>query len=348
MDNTTKVLAAVAIGIIAIAAGTGIFLAREAKTSGSEGSTGYKSQEEITIRYLSASTIVEPYEFARELGYLKGINITRVGSYTGGPEDIIAVASGSTDIGHSAWVSVINAKARGSQIKAFAAPMGNSPASWYEGTPYLSKWLVLENSSIRSAKDLVGKKIAVNTIGAHVDYVTREYLARNGISSEQVQLVTIPIPQHEQVLKQGQVDVVAPLGVVVDKIEASKGVRVLVSDYDIIGDQTHCVLFTSEKLLKEKPDAVKRLVEGIANAADWAKEHPKEARELAARILKDKGGNPELAKYWKGFGVRDHAFLADSDAQFWIDWLVKDGKIKEGQFKPSDIYTNGFNPNEKK
>ena len=44
------------------------------------------------------------------------------------------------------------------------------------------------------------------------------------------------------------------------------------------------------------------------------------------------------------FGVRDHALLADSDAQFWIDWLVKDGKIKEEQFKPSDIYTNQFNP----
>ncbi len=346
MSNERKIMLAVGIVLIAIAAG--LFLVKEVKTNSSVSSIDYNSQEEVTIRYLSASTIIEPYEFARELGYLKGINITRAGSYTGGPEDIIAVASGSTDIGHSAWVSVINAKARGSEIKAFAAPMGNSPESWYEGTPYLSKWIVLENSSIKSAKDLVGKKIAVNTIGAHVDYVTREYLARNGISSEQVQLVAIPITQHEQVLKQGQVDVVAPLGIVVDKIEESKGVRVLFSDYDIIGDQTHCVLFTSEKFMKEKPDALKRLVEGIAKAADWAKEHPREAKELAAKILKDKGGNPELAKYWKGFGVRDHALLADSDAQFWIDWLVKDGKIKEGQFKPSNIYTNQFNPYYKK
>ncbi len=39
-----------------------------------------------------------------------------------------------------------------------AGPMGNSPESWYEGTPYLSKWIVLENSIIRSAKDLKGKK----------------------------------------------------------------------------------------------------------------------------------------------------------------------------------------------
>jgi ABC-type nitrate/sulfonate/bicarbonate transport system substrate-binding protein len=349
MDNRTKIFTAIIA--IAIVLSAGIFFAKENSASSKKTpylNTGINPQEEVTIRYLSSSTIVEPYELAKELGYLEGINITRAGSYTGGPEDIIAVASGSTDIGHSAWVAIINAKARGIEIKAFAAPMGNSPESWYEGTPYLSKWLVLENSSIRSAKDLVGKKIAVNTIGAHVDYVTREYLARSGVSSKDVQLVAIPIPQHEQVLKQGQVDVVAPLGVVVDKIEAGKGVRVLFSDYDIIGDQTHCVLFTSEKFLKENPEAAKRLVEGIAKAADWAKEHPKEAKELAARILKDKGGNPDLAKYWKGFGVREHALLADSDAQFWIDWLVKDGKIKEGQFKPSDIYTNEYNPYYKK
>ena len=43
-------------------------------------------------------------------------------------------------------------------------------------------------------------------------------------------------------------------------------------------------------------------------------------------------------------GLRGKRPLADSDARFWIDWLVKDGKTKEGQFNPSDIYTNEFNP----
>lgn len=90
-------------------------------------------------------------------------------------------------------------------------------------------------------------------------------------------------------LRQGQVDVVAPLGVVNDKILEGKGVRVLFSDYDVIGDQTHCVLFTSEKFLNDNPEAARRLTEGIAKAADWAKEHPAEAKVLAARILKDKG-----------------------------------------------------------
>ncbi len=296
----------------------------------------------VTIRYLSSSAVVEPYEFASELGYLKNINISRLGSNTGGPEDIMSVATGSTDVGHSAWVSIINAKIRGAEIKAVAGPMGNSPESWFEGTPYLSKWIVLENSSIRSAKDLKGKKIAVHTLGAHAEYVTREYLSRNNMSKDDVQLLVMS--RHEEVLRQGLVDVVAPVGAQIDKMEAGGGVRVLFTDYDIIGNQTHCGMFMSEKFIRENPDIVREFVEASAKAADWAKDHPKEASDLAAKIMKDKGGNPELAKYWKGFGVREHALLQDSDVQFWIDWLVKDGRINAGQYKPSDFYTNEFNP----
>ncbi len=328
MNNRIKILSAfIVVAVIAAA----LLLA-----------IGNKPQKEVNIRYLSSSTVVEPYEFAKELGYLNGINITRLGSNTGGPEDIISVATGSTDVGHSAWVAIINAKARGIEIKAIVAPMGNSKESWYEGTPYLSKWFVLENSSIKSAKDLAGKKIAVNTLGGHVEYITREYLARNGMSKDDVQLMTVP--HHDEALRQGLVDVVAPIGTTIDKLEAGGGVRVLFTDYDIIGNQTHCGLFVSEKFLRENPEVVRQFVEANAKAVDWAREHPEEAKELAARVIKQKGGNPELAKYWKGFGVREHALLEDGDVQFWIDWLVKDGKIKEGQFKPSDIYTNEFNP----
>jgi ABC-type nitrate/sulfonate/bicarbonate transport system substrate-binding protein len=329
MNYKTKILFAVfTAGIIAMVSGC---LAND-----------NKPQQEVTIRYLSSSAVVEPYEFAKELGYLEGINITRLGSNTGGPEDVMSVATGSTDVGHAAWVVIINARARGAEIKAIAAPMGNSPESWYEGTPYLSKWLVLENSTIKSAKDLAGKKIAVHTLGGHAEYVTREYLARNNMLKDDVQLIVMS--HHEEVLRQGQVDAVAPVGAQIDQMEANGGVRVLFTDYDVIGNQTHCGLFMSEKFIRENPEVVKKFVEANAKAADWAMEHPNESRQLAARIMKAKGGNPELAKYWKGFGVREHALLMDSDVQFWIDWLVKDGKLKEGQFKPADIYTNEFNP----
>jgi hypothetical protein len=35
--------------------------------------------------------------------------------------------------------------------------------------------------------------------------------------------------------------------------------------------------------------------------------------------------------------------IGDAELQVWIDWLVKDGLLKQDQLKPSDIYTNEFN-----
>ena len=39
-----------------------------------------------------------------------------------------------------------------------------------------------EDSPIKTARDLIGKKIAVNTLGAHLEFMLREYLARNGLT----------------------------------------------------------------------------------------------------------------------------------------------------------------------
>lgn len=175
----------------------------------------------VTIRYLSSSAVVEPYEFANELGFFKGINIKRLGSTTGGPEDIMSVATGSSDV--------------------------------------------------------------------------REYLSRNNMSKDDVQLLVMS--HHEEVLRQGLVDVVAPVGAQIEKMETADGVRVLFSDYDIIGNQTHCGMFMSEKFIKENPEAVRQFVEASAKAADWAKDHPEEAKDMAAKIMKAKGGNPDIAKY---------------------------------------------------
>lgn len=330
MKDSIKILTVV-IAITIVLSAT-LFLAKENGKN-----IENKPQEGITLRYLSIPGTVDASDVANELGYFKGINVTRAGSTAGGPEKIIAVSAGGIEFGTSAWIPVLNAINSGTKIRVIAAYGGNN-----------TKWLVLENSSIRSAKDLVGKKIAVNVLGGSAEYETLEYLVRNGISKESVQLIVIPPPQHEQALRQGQVDVAAPFDPVGEKILASGGVRVLFYDSDIIGNITSGVFFTSEKLLRENPETVRRLVEGIARAKDWADEHPKEAKELIAKILKDRGEDPNLAKYWKGFGYGEHVLATDKDAQFWIDWLVKDGKLKEGQLKPSDIYTNEYNPYYKK
>jgi ABC-type nitrate/sulfonate/bicarbonate transport system substrate-binding protein len=91
------------------------------------------------------------------------------------------------------------------------------------------------------------------------------------------------------------------------------------------------------------PKAVKDFVTACARAVDWTEGHPDEAKKLVADILGRRGENPDLAAYWPGYGLREHALYTDHDAQFWIDVLVRSGKLKPGQFVPEDVEADEFN-----
>ncbi len=82
----------------------------------------------------------------------------------------------------------------------------------------------------------------------------------------------------------------------------------------------------------------------FAKAYDWSAENPEEARKVVAEIYKKIGGNPDLAKYWTPKMAWEHGLMKDEDVQWWLNWFARGGIIKEGQLKPSDIYTNEFNP----
>ena len=50
-------------------------------------------------------------------------------------------------------------------------------------------------------------------------------------------------------------------------------------------------------------------------------------------------------KYWKSTGISEKGgVITPSEYGTWIDWLVANGELKEGQVKPEDLYTNEYNP----
>ncbi len=338
--NFEIILAALAIILlVAGAAGFGLFSKKEVEVNKSG-----TPKDLITLRTTVSLGSVGIHDIAVEKGFFaeQGIKIESVGSTTGGTEGVQALISGSIDFASSAWQPWINAANRGSKVKTVVAAFGQN--AQYQG----QLWIVLKNSTIKSAEDLVGKKIAVNVLGAESDYITREYLKKNGLSIDQVQLVVVPWPQHEQVLRSGQVDVVAANSPFSDKLLEGGDTRVLFSGYDVRGKTASGAYGVREELIKQNPEAVKGFVAAIAKAYDWSEENPVEARKVVAEIYKKRGGNPELAKYWSPKNAWEHGLIKDTDIQWWLDIFVKDGIIKNGQLKPSDIYTDEFNPYSKK
>jgi ABC-type nitrate/sulfonate/bicarbonate transport system substrate-binding protein len=293
------------------------------------------------IRYLSTRGNVSSFEIAAALGWLqdKGINIESQGFSQGGPESLVALASGSVDIAGAATPAIINAIAGGAKVIGVMPDGGVSKE-------VNSKFFVPEDSDIKTARDLKDKSIAVNTLGAHLDYTMREYLRNHGLNEDDANLITVPGPQLEQVLRHKQADVVAVgawQSVFGGKIEASGGVRVLFTDFDVLGNIVLGTDVLKTAFIDKQPQAVTDFVTTSARAVDWTREHPEEARKLFAQILQARGDNPELATYWPGYGLREHALYTDNDAQFWINVLVRGGRIKSGQLSPAAIETNQYN-----
>ncbi|NUR87685.1 MAG: ABC transporter substrate-binding protein, partial [Nonomuraea sp.] len=226
------------------------------------GGTASASGEVRELRYQgSAGTVTFP-ELAEDLGYLKPLTLKWIGNTISGPQDIQAAATGQTDFGGAFNGAVVKLVAAKAPIKAVISYYGSDQFA-YQG------FYVLDGSPIRSARDLIGKKVAMNTLGAHAEAVLKEYLRRGGLTPaevEQVQEVVVPPVSTEQSLRQRQVDVAALGGVLRDKALERGGLRPLFRDVDLFGNFSAGTYVLTDRFIARNPGAARRFVEATARA----------------------------------------------------------------------------------
>lgn len=311
----------------------------------SDNQTAAKGEEDKVLQYQSASGSVSFPELAEDLGYLGDLKLEKVGNYTGGPESIQLTATKQTDFGGAFNGAIIKSYAQNVKLKSVIGYYGSDKDT------YLGAY-ALKGSPIKSAKDFIGKKVGVNTLGAHAEFVIKDYLRQGGLTEkeiEQVTLVVVPPANAEQTLRNKQIDVVILSGIARDRALETGGVVKLFKDIDVFGKEfTAGDLFFTEQYIKDNPNTVKQFTEGVAKAIEWARTTPRE--EVIARFKKiitkrDSNETTENLKYWKGTGIAEKGgVITPQEYDVWIKWLVKNGELKEGQIKPEDLYTNEYNP----
>ena len=289
-------------------------------TALASGFASVAAAEDVTIRYLASQGGLSAHELARELGYFDGtgIELDNLGYASGGPETLMGLAGGSLDLASAATSAVLNSIAGGNDfVIAYATNGINEDVQ--------SIFYVLEDSPIQSIEDIAGKTIAVNTLGAHLDYTVREALHQKGLAKDAANLVVVPGPQLEQVLRAEQVDI-AGFGYWQTTFEGAAretgGIRPIFGDTDVLGAH---------------PEQAQIFVEQSARALDWARENPEETRAIFARALEARGENPEVAQYFRGFGVREGGLPVIRDIQFWIDVFEREGQIPEGKLVAENL-----------
>lgn len=292
------------------------------------------------IRVATPSSITSPsmYYVGDELGFFaeQGIKLEYAGIVPS-PQLVAAVVAGKLDVGGAHVNRTVAGISAGAKVKAVAANTETSQA-----IPHMVG-VVTKGSPIKSAQDMVGKKIGIPTIGGCNEYTPYAYMKKQGIADpkSKVEVIVMPEVQLDQALRQGEIDL-AMMHKTSDFIKERGEFTVLFSDFDVwetIGGATPA--YFSEKFIKEKPDVVKRFVAAVAKTNNWANANPDKAIEITAKRGKV---DPKTIK--PGYYAKD-AVILEETVTVWIDLLTDFNEIKAG-IKPEQIYTNEFNPMVKK
>ena len=146
---------------------------------------------------------------------------------------------------------------------------------------------MLEDSPIQTIQDIAGKTVAVNTLGAHLDYTVREALHQQGLPQDAANLIVVPGPQLEQVLRSNQVDVSA-FGYWQTTFTGAAlqngGLRAVFDDTDVLGEIAGGFIVLRRDWIEAHPEEAKAFVEGSVKALDYARENPEETKAIRREV----------------------------------------------------------------
>jgi ABC-type nitrate/sulfonate/bicarbonate transport system substrate-binding protein len=306
-----------------------------------------KDEYELTdIRILVTPGVVQPLELAAALGYLEPLKLDVLGTANGGPELLQAMSTGNTDIGLAATNGVINIVAASNKSVVSIITNGGVDKN------SVCALATVEGSPIKSAKDLIGKTVGMNTLGAYADAFVSNYLIQGGLTEDEIKQVTfvvIPITESEQVLRSGELDAATFSGPYLSKALETGGIDIVTTDLEVFGDfQTGYNVVTRE-FTEKNPNTTRKIVEAIAEALNYVNATPVEdVRKVLEEVINTRGltgDSTASIPYWNGYGVANEGGVIDeADVQLWLDWAVKAGDVKEGELTAKDIFTNEFNP----
>jgi NitT/TauT family transport system substrate-binding protein len=197
----------------------------------------------------------------------------------GGAAIVPGVMSGQYQFGFSNTVSLLLAGSQGLDVKAVSAGVASTGK---DGADF-GGVVVPADSDIKSAADLAGKKIAVNTLKNINTVTVNEAVRAAGGDPSGIQYVELPFPDIAPAVAKGDVDA----GQLVEpflSIATGEGDRDVSSNF-VATDPALMVglYFTSNKYAEDNPEVVDEFTSAMAKSLAYASGHPDEARAVLSK-----------------------------------------------------------------
>jgi sulfonate transport system substrate-binding protein len=195
-----------------------------------------------------------------------------------GQEMSKALQAGEVQIIGSAFSNYPVAVERGMAAKGVVGMMGDRTTR-HSDDP-VSVW-TRKGSGLTRIEDLAGKKVGTPIGGTADEYLT-VLLTKKGVPRDKVTFLNVPPGNIVSALQGGSVDAVAiwePFGSLVEAKVADAAL--LVRGGGHVGYYINMAIVTD--LIDKRPEVVERYVIGVAEAAQYTRQHLDEAAEIATR-----------------------------------------------------------------
>ena len=272
-----------AIAVVTVAAATGC--GSSSSAAGGSPSSGGSKTTQVKVGVIPIVDVA-PLYLGQKKGFFssRGIDL-RMETAQGGAAIIPGVLSGQFTFGFSNVTSLMIAQTKGVPIKSVV----NGDATTGDTQADVTGVAVKKSSAIKSAKDLGGKAVAVNTLQNIGDTTVREAVREDGGDPSKIKFVEMPFDQMPAALTSGQVDA-AWMAEPALTIAKGQGARLVASPFAETDPKlTVATYFTSTKLLKENPGLVKKFTDAMTESLTYATEHPDEARQILTTYTKLSG-----------------------------------------------------------
>jgi NitT/TauT family transport system substrate-binding protein len=267
---------------VTFAAASTLLLAAACGSSDSPETPANEGSTKVTVGIIPIVDVA-PIYLGKEKGFFasRGIELAMEAGQ-GGAAIVPGVLSGQFQFGFSNVTSLMIAQSKDVPIKVVA----NGVASTGKPGADFGAVAVKGDSTIQTAKDLVGKKVAVNTLKNIGDTVIREAVRKAGGDPSGVNFVEMGFPQMPAALAAGQIDAAFAVEPTLSAIKAAGGRPISWVYADVAPNLTVAVYFTSKKLIAENPDLVKRFTDAMNESLTYANGHPDEVRKVLTTYTK--------------------------------------------------------------
>jgi NitT/TauT family transport system substrate-binding protein len=235
--------------------------------------TGARAEEAVTVRlkWLNQAQFAGFYT-AQDKGFYKDAGLA-VNIQPGGPDfpAVQMVTGGSEQFGVTGADQVLIARSKGVPVVALAVIYRRNPFVLFS----------LAKSGIKTPADYVGKKVGVK-LGGNEELIYRAVLAKAEIDKSK--LTEIPVKFDITPLLTGTVDVWP--GYLINEVLAAKekGFDVNIVYPSDAGIELYAdTLFTTEKMLHDKPDVVRNFVAATIKGWNAAIAAPDEAAKITIK-----------------------------------------------------------------